>query len=646
MNRIVRKSALIYSYLVAIFIPGTAALAQDAAGIATLELPVRTSIASESCEQLISTDSVIWRVDGEATVLQDSISRASLPASARRQGLRIEAETQSGETLIWNVIEQRNAVSALQIERHAAFGPVDQWLFSPDCRVLQQRFIQYDKAGYALELQVIGPLSGAAVSTESLNPAVPELTNQDTPTDKALKKPIRVALVDSGVNYTLPEINARLARDTQGKILGKDYWDLDDRPFDAHPTGSAFRIVRHGTKTASLLLQEAPFAELVPYRYPRPDMTRMRALIEHASENDVRVIGLPLGGNRPEEWDTFLSVAAEHPDLLFIASAGNNGRNIDQQPVYPASLILDNMLVVTSADDFVRPAERVNWGMSSVDYMLPAENMSVLDFDGSNTLASGSSYAVPRVVAMATRWLRDNPDWAAPELIKEFARRYADGSRFQFVSGGYIADPLAENSIRISAIEMRPSREDSERPALAYKMPLTAYVLSQQWDNDKIHSTLDETEQILSQCGIEFDDVAIKTVSAAAYLRDLQTGSARTVFDAIRTGNERRHAVAVFAHDTRMLDPYDGEAFGRGNTRSRAWLQDSVWLTHTIKDSGIALAHELFHVLVNSGRHSELASNLMQTRTSPGETMLTAEQCEQAITVALDNGLIRDSVNK
>ncbi len=206
------------------------------------------------------------------------------------------------------------------------------------------------------------------------NPALPAM--QPVSEYKALPGPgviVRVALVDSGVNYLLPAINQRLARRANGSMLGYDFWDLDDLPFDSHPSSSG-RVVRHGTKTASLLLREAPMVELVPYRYPRPDMTRMTDLVLHAVEHDVRIVGLPLGGNLKSEWLAFESAARAHPEVLFVASAGNNSRDIDKKPVYPASLGLDNMLVVTSADDFVRPAEGVNRGRIGVDYLIPAEN--------------------------------------------------------------------------------------------------------------------------------------------------------------------------------------------------------------------------------------------------------------------------------
>lgn len=89
-----------------------------------------------------------------------------------------------------------------------------------------------------------------------------------------------------------------------------------------------------------------------------------------------------------------------------------------------------------------------------------------------------------------------------------------------------------------------------------------------------------------------------------------------------------------------MQDQFTGEAFGLANTRMRPWLENSVWLMLDVDDPGIALAHELFHVLANSGAHVEGQANLMQGNTRPDSTALTAEQCAELQTVGSGNGLL------
>jgi len=72
----------------------------------------------------------------------------------------------------------------------------------------------------------------------------------------------------------------------------------------------------------------------------------------------------------------------------------------------------------------------------------------------------------------------------------------------------------------------------------------------------------------------------------------------------------------------------------------RRLLEFSVWMMLDIDDPGIALAHELYHVLANDGAHVEGSANLMQGRTRSDSTTLTPEQCRLAQVKGLANGLI------
>jgi hypothetical protein len=471
---------------------------------------------------------------------------------------------------------------------------------------------------------------------EWLNPVL-EFVERDA---TALKHPgeaipLRVGMVDSGVNYLLPEINRRLARDADNRLIGYDFWDMDDRPYDAHPVNSGFFVQRHGTRTASILLREAPDVELVPYRYPRPDMSRMQALIEHAADNGVEILGMPLGSNRPQDWSVFERSARAHPRMLFVVSAGNNGRNIDELPVFPAALDLDNLLVVTSSNDFVRPAERTNWGRISVDYLVPAERLPATDFSGRQTRVSGSSYAVSRITALAARLKTSRPDWHAADIVAELRRRYGgEGeSTRKWVSSGYIADPLAGAPLKLSPMtDLEVVSSNSQGDSL---LSLEVLVVDPRWTAERVRMALQGAYDTLGQCNISVGSISAQRVDGADYLRDLSTGSAHTLLGAAKSGKLK----VVFARDTRMQAQFTGEAFGIANTGMRPWLANSVWMMLDVDDAGIALAHELYHVLANSGDHVEGDANLMQGRTRPDSTMLTPRQCQLALERALGNQL-------
>ncbi|RVU37976.1 hypothetical protein EOI86_01325 [Hwanghaeella grinnelliae] len=283
------------------------------------------------------------------------------------------------------------------------FGTID---LGPRCAVKQARILE--RNGEDLFLVTLGPDLQQEGAPETLNPPVPPGEDPEG---------VTVVHVDTGVNYLLPEVAAHLARGDSGRILGYDFWDMDPRPFDVETSRSPYYPIRHGTSVASILLREAPMTRMIPYRYPRPDMRRMGEIVAYAAQNGARIVMMPLGSNREIDWRVFALAAEEHPDILFIVSAGNDDRNIDDEPVFPAALPLENMVVATSADAFGRLAKGSNWGAQSVDLMVPAESIETVDHRGATVVASGSSYAVPRVTAMAVRILAQNPEQSVADLV-------------------------------------------------------------------------------------------------------------------------------------------------------------------------------------------------------------------------------------
>ena len=95
-----------------------------------------------------------------------------------------------------------------------------------------------------------------------------------------------------------------------------------------------------------------------------------------------------------------------------------------------------------------------------------------------------------------------------------------------------------------------------------------------------------------------------------------------------------------FVDDTLQRPAFDAEAIGRANAKTRPEMADTVWITAAIRDLPIALAHELVHVLTDSGDHSDAPDNLMRDDTAPGNTHLTPEQCSSIVAIGHANGLL------
>ena len=69
-------------------------------------------------------------------------------------------------------------------------------------------------------------------------------------------------------------------------------------------------------------------------------------------------------------------------------------------------------------------------------------------------------------------------------------------------------------------------------------------------------------------------------------------------------------------------------------------MANTVWITAAIRDLPVALAHELVHVLTDSGDHSNAPDNLMRDDTAPGNRHLTPEQCSSIVAIGQANGLV------
>jgi len=266
----------------------------------------------------------------------------------------------------------------------------------------------------------------------------------------------------------------------------------------------------------------------------------------------------------------------------------------------------------------------------------PAESVQALDFTGIDRAVSGSSYAVSRVAALASNLLSERTTMTTEELRDSIERRALAPGKGRYVRNGYIPDPrsvTADMTFRFAESSSREGSIDSsgESP-LGFN--ISALVLDHRWQLPDVQLAMENANQILSVCGIVIQNTELFTVESDDYLKDLSTGTAHTVlsrFDQLRPDSEKQsQVVVVFARDSKMQQPFEAEAFGEGNTRSRRWLENSLWVTYGARDLGITLAHELFHILSNDGRHTTEAGNLMTAETSGDNVALSEFQCSAA----------------
>ena len=323
--------------------------------------------------------------------------------------------------------------------------------------------------------------------------------------------------------------------------------------------------------------------------------------------------------------------------MLFLVSAGNSGRDIDSQPGYPASLNLDNMLTVTSSDEDGYPAAGSNWGPGSVDLLVPGEHIPAIGFAGTPLDVSGSSYAVARVTALASRILLISPHLSVSALRKTILSM-AQPAPGSFVSGGWISEPadLARErdaqSLQVSATtDWQHDTSGSDR-----FQPTLVMINDSGWDGNEILQLVQRSADIIRQCGIDLLPAKMLEVSAPDGVRDFSRSNAKLLTEKFGSQGPR----VFFVRDTLDRPAFEAVTFGTANSKSHPALRFTVWITAATHDPHIALAHELAHVLLDDGSHPQSPGNLMRSDTSSDNVELSAKQCTRMRHMARLNGLL------
>jgi len=97
------------------------------------------------------------------------------------------------------------------------------------CMVMQSRQLIWDEDGNKTAIHDLGPDLETIIQETIINP---EQKFTLKPNDAMPGNP-RIALVDTGVNYTLPAFWPNVAVDKSGRLVGYDFWDDDPWPFDS-----------------------------------------------------------------------------------------------------------------------------------------------------------------------------------------------------------------------------------------------------------------------------------------------------------------------------------------------------------------------------------------------------------------------------
>lgn len=123
--------------------------------------------------------------------------------------------------------------------------------------------------------------------------------------------------------------------------------------------------------------------------------------IDYAAQEGAQVINASWGTSIPSRLLLESLERARNANVLVVAAAGNERRNLDVIPFYPASVQLDNVLAVGATDLDDRLASFSNFGARTVGVGAPGVGILSTWLNGGYRYLSGTSMAVPQVVGAA-----------------------------------------------------------------------------------------------------------------------------------------------------------------------------------------------------------------------------------------------------
>ena len=198
--------------------------------------------------------------------------------------------------------------------------------------------------------------------------------------------------------------------------------------------------------------------------------------------------------------------------------------------------------------------------------------------------------------------------------------------------------PVAHaQAIGITHVDTLAAQRLPALPNATHELRFTAYNFrGTRWTNAAIEEALISSASLLGQCGVAVVHAELRLIDAPRRFHYYHTPESREL---LRWIDAPRPAL-FFVEDTKNDPAFDAEAIGLANSKPRPELVNTVWVAYGARDLPYAIAHELVHLLSNSGEHSREAGNLMRTETARGNDKLTDAQCERLRTRGEANGLL------
>ena len=226
-----------------------------------------------------------------------------------------------------------------------------------------------------------------------------------------------VAVLDTGVDYNHPDLKDNMwvnpgeipgngqdddgngiVDDVHGYASGYDSGDpMTKDHHGTHVSGTIAAVGNNGEGVVGLNWQARLLAVNIFGGFGADAVSITKGL-NYAAQMGARIASNSWGGG---VFNPVIYEAFKNSPQLHICAAGNNAKNIDQQPHYPASFDLPNVVSVAATDDKDQLPRFSSYGPKGVDLAAPGQAIFSTVPEGGYEHLSGTSMATPHVSGVA-----------------------------------------------------------------------------------------------------------------------------------------------------------------------------------------------------------------------------------------------------
>lgn len=251
-------------------------------------------------------------------------------------------------------------------------------------------------------------------------------------------KDIKIAVIDTGVDYTHPDLAAQMDVNTaelKGKagvdddnngyvddIYGYDFANKDGNPQDGHGHGTHCAGVIGASHNSVGVAGVMAEVKIVGIKFLSDagsgETIDAIAAIDYAIKRGVQVMSNSWGGGDKEQSLEDAIKSAEAAGITFVAAAGNESANNDSTASYPANYEVSNVISVGSYTSAGAKSSFSNYGLTSVHVTAPGSGILSTYKRGGYTSMSGTSMATPHIAGVVGLLLSKEPT-LTPAQIRE-----------------------------------------------------------------------------------------------------------------------------------------------------------------------------------------------------------------------------------